>query len=490
MATLQFSRDTKVYIQQGDGGTIWEVPVQDGFSFSQATNATEITLNEMESSAGVSRRSRQMFNDSFAPAEWSFSTYVRPNNGSAVEEALWANMISQATYSGTWGPSGSVTKSSPNTVFDFVNSNKSALGTFNIWFVLGACGQDDEIYTNTNQTIYKISNSVVNSLSIDFEIDGIAMLNWSGFGKIISEETNFNGSLGIDTGVDATDNFIRNRLTSLSLVRTDDASNKSYSVTLTGGNITIENNITYLIPETLCTVNQPLEHVTGTRTISGNFTCYLDNTSTQTSGALFKDLIGDSSSIRNEFQTTFYIGGTTGTPRVEFYLPKAHLEIPAHSIEDVISVETAFHGLPTDLNTADEIKVTYVGAGSSASAPTATVTVEGVSPSLILLADNDKDYSPLEEFSYKVTITSEFTNDLDLAFTTTNVEDGVPVFVTIDDNVYSGVVSSNSATVSVPFADVGALFTDGADTYIYATITNRANLSESKKIRVTYSPPA
>ena len=87
MADLHFSRNTKVYLEQGSN--IWEIPVLDGYSFSQATNATEITLNEMSDSSGTSRRARNMFTDSYAPAEWSFSSYMRPNNGSVVEEALW-----------------------------------------------------------------------------------------------------------------------------------------------------------------------------------------------------------------------------------------------------------------------------------------------------------------------------------------------------------------------------------------------------------------
>lgn len=75
---LFFSRDTRVVVSDGTVG--WEIPVLDGFSFSQATNTSEITLAEMSSAAAgnASRRGRRMFNDSYAPAEWSFSTYARP----------------------------------------------------------------------------------------------------------------------------------------------------------------------------------------------------------------------------------------------------------------------------------------------------------------------------------------------------------------------------------------------------------------------------
>ena len=109
--TLYFSRDTEVFVKIGSA--IWEIPVLDGFSFSQGTNTSEITLNEMADASGNSKRGRQMFTDSYAPAEWSFSTYARPFASAAdasggvadtaakhhaVEEVLWALMVGDAAY--------------------------------------------------------------------------------------------------------------------------------------------------------------------------------------------------------------------------------------------------------------------------------------------------------------------------------------------------------------------------------------------------------
>lgn len=367
MATLQFSRNTKVYLEQGSN--IWEIPVLDGYSFSQATNASEITLNEMSSSAGVSRRARQMFTDSYAPAEWSFASYVRPNTGGCVEEALWANFVAVNGYtSGTDTWTAGVTKSSPSTTFDFDDSNSTTLGIFNLYFVLGACGDADENYTaaEAKYSIYKIENCVANTASIDFEIDGIATINWNGFGKVITEVADFDASGTLDTSTTSTSNFIRNRLTSLTVTATDTttfpgaSSNGVYNVTLTGGNVTFENNITYLTPETLCTVNQPLEHVTGTRSISGNFTCYLDGT-TGGSEDLFEDIIEATSTVTNEFALSFSIGGASA-PKVVISMPQCHLEVPQHSIEDVISVDTAFHALPSTVSETDEATIAYTGA--------------------------------------------------------------------------------------------------------------------------------
>ena len=116
--TYYFDRDTKVYAHvplaaAATKNMFFELPVLDGFSFSQATNASEITLNQAQSTGGASLRARQMFNDSYAPAEWSFSTYMSPYTtgggtqgtngiGSAtdghhreVSEAMWALIFDQ-----------------------------------------------------------------------------------------------------------------------------------------------------------------------------------------------------------------------------------------------------------------------------------------------------------------------------------------------------------------------------------------------------------
>ena len=107
---------------------------------------------------------------------------------------------------------------------------------------------------SAGRLVYKLRNAVVNEASVDFEIDGIATINWSGFaGQIIditdtsgfsaqdsAPSANAAGEIWIDTndsdsfyvssgtgtgnwhhtvdeGTATTDNFIRNRLTQLTL---------------------------------------------------------------------------------------------------------------------------------------------------------------------------------------------------------------------------------------------------------------------------------
>ena len=394
-----FSRDTKVYMTPaGSTAVMWEIPVLDGFSFSQATNTSEITLNEMADANGKSRRSRQMFTDSYAPAEWSFSTYMRPfgavpagsgnvwepsgsisgNPQHAVEEALWAYFVGATTFTLGTGSTASawtgpdldggspaspytpITNNDTNLIVDWTASEVAALGTFDLYFEMGGAS------SGTNLT-YKIEGCVVNSAAIDFDIDGIATINWSGMGKIISESgaSKPTPTKLIAEGTTTTSNFIRNRLTSLTAATGGSGLfNASYDLVLTGGNITMENNITFLTPETLGVVNQPLGNVTGTRSISGNFTCYLNN-DTGKSAELFEDIIESTSVITNDFDLTFNIGGSN-SPKVAVQMPNCHLEVPTHSMDDIISLDVNFHALPASIDPGSsaanyEVKVTYTG---------------------------------------------------------------------------------------------------------------------------------
>ena len=426
-----FNRDTKVFMEWSyDGATantaLFEIPVLDGFSFSQGTNTSEVTLNEAANSTGYSKRGRAMFTDSFAPAEWSFSTYMRPtlstsgtagasgnhaggsNEVFAVEGPLWASM-SANTYDRSIGSSGTGDFANNAATyepkhFDWGNSNQVTLGVFNMYFVLGAAKDNTTGVYETGQdgvTVYKLVDCSTGTASIDFDIDGIAQIAWSGQAKNIDEvlaintgssaSTYANGdalsattALGlIRQGVDSTSNFIRQKLTNLALtfdisaatgsvnnsaldVAADGTTDTDYgsNITLTGGNITIENNLSYLTPETLGQVNLPLGHVMGTRTVSGNFTCYLNDTANG-SRDLFERLQESRGVITNNFDLKFSIGGSSESNHCNVHVANAHLELPTHSFEDVISVDVNFHGLSTDLSSStaadatNEVAVTY-----------------------------------------------------------------------------------------------------------------------------------
>jgi hypothetical protein len=210
-----------------------------------------------------------------------------------------------------------------------------------------------------------MSNIVVNSCTIDFDIEGIATAQWSGFARTIarSASTPANGVIAgaITTGVVDTDNFIRNKLSTMTLTNSTTAN--TYSMVLTGGSFSVENNISYLIPEQLGLINSSIANITGTRTISGSLTCYYDNdVATFKSADLWADLIGDTTTVRNNHALVVNVGGTTaGQPRLQLSLPTAHLEIPSIGVDDLLTLEVMFHGIVAsgDVDQTSEAFITY-----------------------------------------------------------------------------------------------------------------------------------
>ena len=68
---------------------IFELQVLDGYSFSQGTASTPITLSE---AGNTPNRGQRAFNTALNPVDLSFSTYIRPRlntNVTAIEKVLW-----------------------------------------------------------------------------------------------------------------------------------------------------------------------------------------------------------------------------------------------------------------------------------------------------------------------------------------------------------------------------------------------------------------
>jgi len=390
--SLFLKRDTKVYLEKArtNGTVIWEIPVMDGFSFSQANTSSETVLNEMATPAGISKRGRRQFNDALAPAEWSMTTYVRPFRSAgtgagaaddtatfhhAIEEALWANFVGLGTPGQITTNYNfellNITSDATDTNITFAGSNRIQLGIFDLYFVMGAPYDNDTNFdtpADDEVLVYRITDCVVNEATISFDVDGIAMIEWSGMGSLLAKVSSFNASAAIREDISLSDNFIRNKLTSLTMLAANTttypgaATNGVYNITLTGGSITFTNNINFLTPEVLGVVNKPIGHITGNKSITGNFTAYLEEAVAGGSGQLLSDGLADVNTITNSFALTFTLGGTGNTPRMEISLPTAHIELPVIQTDDVIAVDVSFHGLPSTITANDEAVLTYVGA--------------------------------------------------------------------------------------------------------------------------------
>ena len=401
---------TGLFKGNGSNANTFRVGVLDGYSFSQGSDATDVVINE---AGATPNRGQKRFNDSLPPAEWSFSTYVRPfkhgtnsNDTSGrhgmVENILWA-AIAGKTITGSGGSGTStpaVTIDSTDADVQFTYSEHHELLKLSIFFAL-------------ENTTYRLNECQVNQAEIDFSIDGIATISWSGNSTTIDQITvpmedpntsynTDNSSTGgaysanstinhaegfnyVDTtGPDDAD-YLRNKLSTLTLSTAAQGGgsasggldSKTYDIAITGGSITIANNITYVTPETLGVIDKPIGSFTGARQISGSLTMYLNTTGSSGSGngsnQLLADLAGATDLVRNSFDMSLFMGGASSdTPVVEFDLPRAHFQVPAIEVADLISVSVEFAAHGSDITAADEMTVKYKGLTSHSDSTYAT----------------------------------------------------------------------------------------------------------------------
>ena len=378
----------------------FKIGVLDGYSFSQANESTDVTISEAGSAPN---RGSKRFNDSLAPAEWSFQTYARPFKHGAnsfraadtmdyAENILWAALSGQVmttadkdTNSGATTNSG-ITYTASTADVDFLASDAHELLKLQIYFAL-------------ENTTYRLNECQVNQVEIDFSIDGIATLSWSGNATSIDQLTDSqagaiedpskaneftvsgSGKASITTSVEKFNfvdvsgtndaDYLRNKLSALTLSNAVQGGGASaggldavaaYDISIIGGSITVANNITYLTPETLGIVDQPIGSFTGTRQVSGTLNCYLD-TKANGSNELLKNLSAATSLVTNSFNLSLFMGGgSSATPVIEFDIPKAHIQIPVIEVADVISTNIEFMALGSNLSTGDEMVVKAKGA--------------------------------------------------------------------------------------------------------------------------------
>jgi len=381
--------------------------VLDGYSFSQGSDSTDVTISE----AGAQpNRGSKTFNDSLPPAEWSFGTYVRPfihgansfrvaDDHDCVENILWAALSGTALPGDAAANGRGVvvgTAAQGGSQCNFEKSDVHELMKLNLYFAL-------------ENTTYRLNDAQVNQAEIDFSIDGIAQITWSGNATTIDQvgETLEDPSKYIIQGTSAgaptigkTDvyietfnyadttgpsdaDYLRNKLSTLYLdsdlqaggSTTQGLDDRTYDINITGGSLTIANNVTYVTPETIGVVDKPIGSFTGARVISGSLNMYLD-TKANGSNQLMTDLSNATDIITNVFDMRLFMGvsGTVGLdndamgsddftgPGVEFNMPRTHIQVPVIEVGDLISVSLDFSAHGTDLLTGDELKVKYLGA--------------------------------------------------------------------------------------------------------------------------------
>ena len=261
-------------------------------------------------------------------------------NHTCAEKVLWGAI----TNGGAQATPGAMN-------VDFSNSNVHELPKF-------------YLYINTGTSIYRMTEFIANQAEIDFSIDGIGTIGWTGqasFYDVVTAAFAPDPEAGGTefTAVPSTAGFLKNKLSTITM--SGGPANASYLLGLTSATISIDNGTTFLVPEELGEVNKPIGHFTGTRTISASFACYLDSEANK-SLSLLEDMLSDVNSanpqVTNSFAIQLNMGGVA-VPYVSFEMPRAHIVIPQIESEDVISISIDATALGTGLTTTDEMTVSY-----------------------------------------------------------------------------------------------------------------------------------
>jgi hypothetical protein len=393
---LNLLRNARLFVTTSSGTTgltdddTWEIPLLSDFSFSQAAETTDITVSE---AGATPTRGGLRFSTALNPVDWSFSTYMRPYkiNGSAaananqhrcLERILWHGLVSaNAVAFGTAGNAD--VRATSTTSFDIVTTGSNVHRFTTLYLLIKA----DNVW-------YKIGGVQVNQAEVDFGIDTIGQITWSGFGttmtKLASAPTT-TGSLvkeyssptvltGNSTATALDMDFVIQKYTRLTITdnrNTNGHSAQAYTLPITGGTLTFNNNITFLTPETLGIVNTPIGSFTGSREITGSVSAYLKTGSAGDAGDLLEDLLGFTSETTTSYKVDFVAGGVANTdPTVQFVMNNCHVSIPTVDVQDVLSVNIDFKATPYtgsgnstagDLTASNELSVKYIAINATSS---------------------------------------------------------------------------------------------------------------------------
>lgn len=283
--------------------------------------------------------------------EWNQPATITSLSGTAIGITYFsAPSVSAGTttslgtlkfYSGAWVEQPAVTPTPAHALTTFAGSNKNQLQAFGLIFVVDGA-------------VYAIDNCAMDQAVIDFGLDAIAMVAWTGKGtqlrQLSAAEATVSGTTFTGTGLAGTvtakntgANYITNKLSTVSLTSNiAGVGGTSYLVALTGGSITFANGITYITPANLGVVNKAIGYFTGTRAITGTMNAYLRTGSNTTAQLLADILAGSSSATDTKYHLQIEVGGLNNATRVEIEMDGAMLQVPTVETADVISTVISF----------------------------------------------------------------------------------------------------------------------------------------------------
>ena len=420
MASLNLQRNSEVFMSTVDllnGAAVtamtpqntWKLEVLAGFAVTSTAATQDITSLE----SGITPdRSQQRFNTAINPVDWNFQVYLRPTGvvtgaaadgssagttqtGNAKPVADW--FMWQALVSNT-APADGAAEQSVWADGKLETTNVAATTGAHSTRSNFATAQENHLYFKLDNVVYQVSNATVNGATVDAGIEEIATSTWSGFGTTMKELTGtprdnaisvFGGILNDGSTVTAnsnsseatvtaayhpfgqmnvagsisTNSFIKNRLSAIEFhhAAAAGASDEKFVFPVTALSFDYNNNITYLTPEELAALNEPIGQFTGTRAVTGSATMYLRSGDLESAGFL-RNISEDSRTASAQTSNANLIIGGATAPYVAFQLDAVQFEFPAIGVEDVISMTVNFVGQETSANKGQGGEVTIFAA--------------------------------------------------------------------------------------------------------------------------------
>jgi len=396
----------------------WQVEVLAGYAFSQSAATTDITSLESGSSPD---RSQQRFNTAINPVDWNFQAYLKPTRATSINGATAVNLLEngnatpvadwflwQALLCATAPADGTKMQSAWQGTADlsiakWENRNRAATSNVAACDPNFATATEAHLYMKVDNVVYQLANAAVNQASIDAAIDGIATTTWTGFATNLVELTGaprnvainmFGGVLNNGTTVTAASSidifktngttvntskyqpwnsynvaasstsaeFIKNRLSTIDITDTSSGDVASYTFPVTGLTFDVNNNITYLTPEELASLNSPITQFTGVQTISGSISAYLRSgaSASDNSASFLRNIVANSATtIAQGTQANLKIGGATA-PYFAIDMKATQFSFPTHTIEDVVGISAEFLAQETTAQKGAGANVTFV----------------------------------------------------------------------------------------------------------------------------------
>ena len=304
------------------------------------------------------------FKVNYTPAPSNATISTGTSVVTAEEAVLW-NALMSTTSIGSTGAGWTETYQYAKLVADYSQAHQ--LQKFGVIIVL-------------DSSSFIIDNCALDSATIDFGLDAIATIAWAGKGTKLRQLPGLTATSGTSvtfgSGLSGTAKgknyqapYIANKLSTMSVKGGINGSGTVYTVALTGGQMVVSNNITYLTPANLGIVNQPITYFTGTRSITGTLNAYLRTGTVavpNSTATLLSDMLTQSlTDVNPAYEMIVAVGGSTNPIRIELDVSAAVLTIPSIATEQVISTSINFTGQgyttanQFDISQSNEVEVRY-----------------------------------------------------------------------------------------------------------------------------------